>query len=301
MLFFSLSFAFLFLGSTGMRLLAIRLEWIRVLSGRPESLLTDLITAARWALSLGLYGGILLALSYATRGKISMLPTVLCIIVLAIGFVCGVGKALENWEHVPPAAIPVRQLGSPGLILGNSERPSSTALVLLKGPGEPGGERVVAIPGRPLQYQAEFSGRDPSLASLPQTPFGDVSPWFLKSLAIDLRLNAEFLQRLLNEGLLPFLIYTGALILLLCSLSFILKFSAWPLANLFLGCLAFRGILALETLFNSPEMQDVFGSFLQNRLPVSLATPMLFCGVAFLAYLYSFLVYLAKRQGVNEI
>ena len=301
MLFFSPSFVFLFLGSAGLRLLAIRLEWVRAFSGAPEAILTDVIAAARWAVSLALYGGILLSLSYAVRGKTATLPAVISIALLAIGIVFGFDRGLKNWEYVPPAVIPARQVGGPGLLLGNSERLSSTALVLLRGPGEPGGERVVAIPGRPLQYQAEFAGRDASLASLPQAPFEDDSPWFLKSLAIDFRLNAENLQRLLNEGLLPFLTYTVALILLLCSLSFILKFSAWPLANLFLGCLAFRGILALETFFNSTEMQDVFGSVLQGRLPVSLAVPMIFCGIAFLAYLYSFLVYLAKRQNENDI
>jgi len=157
----------------------------------------------------------------------------------------------------------------------------------------------VATPGKPLLYQAEFAGKDLAAVSLPPAPFSDETPWFLKSLAIDLRLNAEILRQHFNQGQTAFLIYTGSLIFFLCSLMFILKLSAWPLANLFLGCLAFRGVLALEVFFNTPEMQDVFDSFLQDRLPLSMAVPLIFCGVGVLFYLYSFLVSLAQRQDFH--
>ena len=293
--FFSLGFIILFIILTGMRFLAIRVESIRVLSQQPRAVLTILIAAARWALSAALYAGILLGLSFIAREKIFTPAAVLCVIILAAGFALGINYGLKSWENVPSAVTTARSYGGPGLILANSERPSATVLVLLKGPAEPDGARVVAVPGRPLLYQGEFSGRDP--AALPPAPFVDNSPWFQRSIAIDIRLNAEYLQRRFNEGPLPFLIYAGALIFLLCSLVFILKLSNWPLANLFLGCLAFRGVLALETFFNSPEIQDVFDSVLQNRLPLSLAVPMIFCGIGLLAHLYSFLVYAAKRQG----
>jgi hypothetical protein len=76
--------------------------------------------------------------------------------------------------------------------------------------------------------------------------------------------------------------------------------SAWPLANFFLCCLAFRGVLALETLFNSTDIQSFFNSYLQNYLPISAVVPMIFCVAGVLIYLYLFLVYLAKRKGGNE-
>ena len=280
--------------------MAIRIEWVRALSRQTESPLTGLIAAAHWAKSLALYGSILVGLGLAAREKIFTPAAVLCMAILSIGFTVGISLALENWESVPAARTAVLPVGGPGLILSNSERPSSTALVLLEGPARPEGARVVAVPGRPLQYQAPFAGRNPSLSGLPPAPFTDSTPWLLKSLAIDLRLSSENLRRLLGEGLMPFLVYAVPLILLLCSFSFILKFSAWPLANLFLGCLAFRGILALETFFNSPEMQDVFDSFLKEQWPLSLAVPLIFSGIAILAYLYSFLFYVAKRRGRNE-
>jgi len=296
-LFYSLSFAILFLVTTGLRFLVLRIEWVRALSQEREAILVELITAARWALSLSVYGGVLLGLSYAVRREVFALTAIICVAVLTIGFTFGIGQLLEDWEHVPPAKTLVQPLGSPGLILSNNVRPASTVLILLEGPAKPGGSRVVATPGKPMLYQEKFAGKDLSLLSLPPAPFSDNCPWFLKSLAIDLQLSANNMRQYVNAGLLPFLMYAGTLVFLLCSLMFILRFSVWPLANLFLGCLAYRGILALELFFRTPEMQDVFDSFLQNRLPRVWAIPLIFCVVGLLAYLYSFLVYLLKRQS----
>jgi hypothetical protein len=77
---------------------------------------------------------------------------------------------------------------------------------------------------------------------------------------------------------------------------FILKLSAWPLVDLFLGCLAFRGVLSLTLFFQTPPMQETFDSFLQNRLPLSLAVPLIYCGVGILVCLYTLLVYLIKGR-----
>jgi len=76
-----------------------------------------------------------------------------------------------------------------------------------------------------------------------------------------------------------------------------MNLSAWPLANFFLCCLAFRGVLSLETLLNSPDVQNSFNSLLQNYLPLSAVVPMIFCIAGLLIYLYSFLVYLARRKS----
>lgn len=296
-LFYSLSFAVLFLVATGLRFLELRIEWIRALSNEREAVLVEIITAARWALSLSVYGGVLLGLSYAVRRGVFALVAIPCVALLTIGFTFGIGQLLEDWEHVPPAKISMQPLGKPGLILSNNVRPAGTVLILLEGSVKPDGSRVVATPGKPLLYQEKFPGKDMSLLSLPPAPFSDNCPWFLRSLAIDLKLNAQNMRRQVNAGLLPFLMYAGTLVFLLCSLMFILKLSVWPLANLFLGCLAFRGVLALELFFKTPEMQDIFDSFLQNRLPLSWVVPLIFCVVGLLAFLYSFLVYLVKRQS----
>jgi hypothetical protein len=296
-IFFTLSFAILFLIATGLRYLALRVDWIRTLSPEKESVLYELINAARWALSFVLYGGVIAGLSYAVRKEVFAPVALLCVIALTVGFTYGIGQIIENWEGTPSARVPAKTLGKPGVILANTARSTGTVIVLLQGPAEPDGSRVVATPGKPMAYQAEFAGRNLPSTSLPPAQFTDNTPWFLKSLSIDLRLNTEILRRYYHEGSLPFLTYSGSLVFFLCSLIFIFKLSAWPLANLFLGCLAFRGVLALEIFFNTPEIQDTFYSFLQNRLPLPLVVPLIFCAFGLLAYLYSFLVFLARRQN----
>ena len=295
-LFFSLSFVLLFLVTTGLRFLTLRVEWIRALSLEQGAVLADLITAARWALSLCLYGGILIGLSYAVRKEVFAPVALPCIILLTLVFIWGASELVENMENVPSDKTRELPLGRPGLILSNTILPSGTVIVLLEGPVIPNGSRVVATPGRPMLYQSEFAGRDLSVANLPPAPFINDCPWFLRSLAIDLRLNAELLWKHLDNGLLPFLIQTGSLVFLLCSLMFLLRLSAWPLVDLFLGCLAFRGVLSLEVFFHTPEMQEVFASFLQNRLPLPLVVPVIFCGVGLLTCLYTLLVYLIKGR-----
>jgi hypothetical protein len=295
-LFYSLSFALLFLITTGLRFFILRVEWIRALSQEQGAILADLIIAARWALSLCLYGGILIGLSYVVRKRVFAPVALPCIFALTLVFIWGVGLLVENVKNVPSAKTRDQPLGKPGLILSNTILPSGTVIVLLEGPANPGGSRVVATPGKPMLHQPEFAGKNLAITDLPPAPFINDCPWFLKSLAIDLRLNAEILWRHLDIGLLPFLIQTGSLVFFLCSLMFIFRLSAWPLVDLFLGCLAFRGVLSLEIFFHTPETQEVFNSFLQNRLPLSLVVPLIFCGVGALFCLYSFLVYLIKGR-----
>jgi len=295
MLFYSLSFALLFIASTGLRFLTLRVEWIRALSLEQGAILVDLVAAARWALSFCLYGGILIGLSYAVRKAVFAPVALPCIIVLTLAFILGIDELVENVENVPSAKTHEQPLGEPGLILSNTILPSGTIIVLLEGPAQPDGSRVVATPGKPMLYQSDFAGKNLS-ANLPPAPFINDVPWFLKSLAIDLRLNGDILLKHLDGGLQPFLIQIGSLVFFLSSLMFIFKLSAWPLVDLFLGCLAFRGVLSLTLFFQTPPMQEVFDSFLQNRLPLSLAVPLIYCAVGILVCLYTLLVYLIKGR-----
>jgi hypothetical protein len=295
-IFFSLTFIIVFLATAGIRFLSLRVDWAKSLPPKPETSLTLLIAAAHWALSLALFSSILLALSYAVRRNCFAPSALLCIMTLAFVLCYGFSFALENWKSVPPAQSSGIPLGGNGLILSNSLNRNETAVILLKGTAEPLGPRVTAIPGQPLLFH-ETAGAN---FDLPPVPFADVTPWFLKSVSIDIRLNGEMIQKKFIEGLIPFFIYSGSLIFLLCSLGFAIKFSAWPLANLFLGILAFRGILALETFFYTPEMQEIFDSFFKNLLPVELAVPLIFVGFGVMVHFYSFLVFVAKRRDRDD-
>jgi hypothetical protein len=310
-LFLSLCFAVLFISAAGLRYVGLRIDWARVLPARPEAMLPEFISAARWALPFAVYFSILLGLSYSDR-RLTGIPSftnrrarkrplftpvaVIAIIVFILGFSFAVSLGLDRLGTMPPARDTQKPLGGPGLILMQGDN----AIVLLGEPTDVRGPRAAAIPGRQLVYQEQPVGPDNSILSLPPVPFRDESPWFLKSIAIDFSLSARQFESRLREGVIPFLIYAGSVIFLLASLGFVLRLSHWPLANLFLGALAFRGILAAETFLNSPETQDLFASFLGNRFPLSWTVPLVFCFFGVLVDLYSILVYLAKRRADEE-
>jgi hypothetical protein len=115
--------------------------------------------------------------------------------------------------------------------------------------------------------------------------------------------SGQFETRL-GEGLIPFAIYAGALILLLVSLRFVMDLSSWPLANLFSGALVFRGILAFQTFLDSRIIQEFLLAFVDGRIEGSLLSPAIFTGLAVLILIYTILVNLARgrliRKGVPQ-
>ena len=295
-IFFSLTFVIIFAVSAGVRFLELRVDWAKNLPPKPETSLTLFIAAANWALSLTLFSSIIVSLNYAIRRNYSAFMTIICVMSLSFILCFGITSALEHGKTVPPAQTMGIPLGAKGLILSNSLSRSEASVILLSGSLEPLGPRVVAISGQPLIFQETASAN----FDLPPVPFVDETPWFLKSLSIDVRLNAETLLQKFREGFFSYFIYAGSLIFLLCSLGYAVKFSVWPLANLFIAALVFRGILMLETFFNTPEMQEITRSFLDNKLPVPLALPLLFFAFGVLVYLYSFLVFAVKRRDDDD-
>jgi len=297
---FILCFLGLFLIATGIRFLALRLEWTRLLTLQPESLQRELTIALQWALSFTFYCSIILGLCFISREKVFAPMAIIIMVFLAVGLSYFISGGLETVENMVTEKISTKPIGGPGLILSNPMRPNSIAVVMLDGPSRPGGARIVILPDRSMIYQENFPGKDVS-PGIPLAPIGEESPWIFKSVAIDLKLSADHLRQLYNEGMFPFLVYTGALAVLLISFIFIMNLTAWPLANFFLCCIVFRGVLALETLLNSADVQKTFDSWLHNFLPLSAVVPLIFCVAGTLIYLYTFLVFLARRRSGYEI
>ena len=292
-LFYSINFLIAFLAATGFRFLALGVEWARHLPQRPETFLTLAITSAHWALSMALYSTILLAICYAARRNYFAPMSIICIMTLSMLLSCGISFALYHWKYVPPAQTSGRQMGEDGLILSSTLHRNETAVILLRGTAEPLGPRVSAIPDRPLIFQESTANTS---ISLPPVPFGDDTPWFVQSLLIDIRLNADQFRNRFSEGFFSFFLYSGALIFLLSSLGFAIKISVWPLANLFTGVIVFRGILAAETFLNTPEMQNILGAFFINMFPASMAAPLIFFCAGIVVHTYSILVYISKKR-----
>ena len=284
-LFFSLNFAALFLAVILFGLLSSWVEFARFIP--VEAAAGAEITGLAWkALPPALYLSILLALSYTARRNIPVPLAIIGILVLAGAFSAGLSLAASRTGALEPVFSPVYTLqGGPGLILSRSDN----AMILLRGSGDIRGPRVVSIPGQPLIYQEVPLGPGGSILRLLPLPFADESPWFIRSIAIDFSLSARELISRLNQDYFSFGVYAFSLILLLVSLRFLFDLSRWPLANLVLGALVFRGILALETFLNAREVNALINSFLLGRLPPWLITPAIFTALALLLIFYTLL------------
>jgi len=300
-LFFSLTFIITFVAVTCLKFLSLRVDWAKSLPAKPETTLTLMLSAVQWAMSLTLFSSILITLNYIVRRKHSPVISILFVILLSFGFCFAISLSLNQMKAVPPAQTAGIQLGENGLILSNALNRNVTAVILLEGTKNPYGPRVTAVPNQPLVFHEgsrDHVGR--TTLELPSFPFTDDTPWFLKSLSIDIRLNSIMFQQKLSEGFFQYLLYVGSIIFLLCSLGYAIKFSVWPLANLFIAALAFRGILALGSFTNTPEMQEIIGSFLNNIIPAAIALPLFLIGFGVLVNIYSLLVFAVKRKDDDE-
>jgi hypothetical protein len=229
-----------------------------------------------------------MGLSYSARRFLAPAAAILSIFILAGGAALGLSLGLRNLK-AGGMDVPLRSrgetLGGPGLILSRWD----VAVTLLGDPGQSNGSRVISIPGRPLIYQENPVGPDNTVA-----PFRNGASALMQGLLVDAALAAEQLETRLNRGLFPFALYGGALILLLSSLRFVLDLSSWPLANLFCGALAFRGILAFQTFIDSRVIQTFIIAFFDNRIDGAIISPIIFAGLALLILQYTFLVNLAR-------
>jgi hypothetical protein len=296
-LFFTISLAGIFVLTAAVRFLHIRIDVIRVLPPRNSRAGVELLSAARWALPPSLYGALLLSLSYTVRRRILAPVAMAVLFVLASAASLGIMLGTEGFSRLSSYIIPARPLGNPGLILTQADN----AIVLVRDPSEIWGSRVVSIPGQPLLYQDVPRGPGNQPISLPSVPFRANTAWVLQSLDIDLSLVSGLLAGRFNStDIFPFMVYVGALCFLLVSLRFVLGLSKWPLANLFLGALIFRGILSIETFLVAPEPQEILNGFLGDLIPPLYMVPLIFVFLGFLVCLYTFLSYLARRKDLYE-
>ncbi|MDR1058679.1 MAG: hypothetical protein LBL43_03940 [Treponema sp.] len=298
-LFGSFCFIILFIFLSLFQFLSLWIDVVRGIPVRPNALSGALVLAGQWAVPGTLYVSILFCLSYAARQKIRVPASIFCIFILSSVFTLALTLGMDQIRKLRPALENVKTPpGEPGLILAQGE----TAIILLKPPGDIGGPRVVSIPGEALRYQEIPLGPQNRVIALPALPFRNEIPWVFKSLLIDFNLSAREFDSRFQEGLIPFGIYGGALILLLACLRFILDFGKWPLANIFLGALAFRGILALETFLNTREINAFLEEFLGNRVPGPFITPLVFCSLVLILLLYMTLAYLGwGRKGEEDV
>jgi hypothetical protein len=298
-LFFTVSFTAVFILAAIVRFLHIKIDIVRSMPPRTGYLGEELLAAVRWALPMALYFSQLFSLSYTARRRIFAPAAMLCLFILGSAACFGITVGAESLSRLAKYLSPPKSLGNPGLILTQADN----AIVLIRDPEDIWGPRVVSIPGRPLLYQELPRGPDNKPISLPPVSFRTDTAWILQSFVIDFSLvSGELVKRLgsSNGGVLSFAIYICTLVFLLVSLRFALDLSNWPLANLFLGALVFRGILSMEVFLGTPEMEGILNNLLGDLIPPHYTVPLVFVFLGFLICLYTFLSFLARRRGPYE-
>jgi hypothetical protein len=258
-----------------------------------------LLAAFRWALSVALYFSLLFSLSYTVRRRIFAPAAMLCLFVLGSAACFGISLGAEGLSRIVEYLAPQKSLGNPGLILTQADN----AIVLIRDPEDAWGPRVVSIPGRPLLYQELPRGLDGNPIPLPSVPFRTDTAWVLQSFFTDFSLASGGLVNRFNSpngGALSFAAYLCALVFFLVSLRFALGLSHWPLANLFIGFLVFRGVLSMEVFLGAPEIGGTLDSLLGEMIPSRYIVPLIFAFLGFLVCLYSFLSFLARRRDAYE-
>lgn len=291
-LFFSLCFTITLAAAAAIRFLELRIGELRAIPAPPATKLPEIISSLQWALVPALYLSVLLSLSYTSRRGIPVFMSVSCLLALSLAGVLGISLGIGRLRTFSPPSSPspLTVSSGKGLLLSQA----GMAVILLRGSGDIRGPRVVSLPGQPLIYQEVPPGPNNTALALPPLPFRNETTPFLTSLFIDFNLTAGQFETRLREGLPSLAVYAAALIFLLVSLRFVADIGSWPLEGLFLGAVAFRGVLALETFLNTPEIQGVLASFTGERIPPALTSPLIFCTLGMAVLLYTALVYLVR-------
>ncbi|MDR1149105.1 MAG: hypothetical protein LBK66_10795 [Spirochaetaceae bacterium] len=253
--------------------------------------LDELIKSAGWTLPFTIYLTIILSMNCGKKLKIA--PPLVFIFVTAFTsfFAFGVSSGFKNFSNMaaPPLAINHGTLGYPGLILSRA----GVIITMLDQPSNETGSRVVSIEDQPFIYQKVPVGADGTLIKLPPVPFRYKDAWLSNSVLNDLFISGRNIAVRLNEGYVSFWAWLFALIILLVSLGFIFDLSRWPLANVFLSILAFRGILAFEVFLNSDEVIAYLKEFSRGILPDMFITPVILSAIAVLILIYRILLFLS--------
>ncbi len=293
-IFYTITFVVTLLFLSLLQLVEVWIDAARHIPALPLAVLSEILRILSSSIHFALYVSILLTLSYSVRRAIKAPVTILVLVIISAGLTIAaiLGFQKIDTNHQNAAAHAPLTLGYPGLMLNQQD----ITMVLLEDPAKPDGSRVVSIPGQPLIYQEEPVGPGRTILPLPSAPFQRELPYFLKSIMMDFSIMAKRYQALLAQGLVPLLLYTAVICLLLCSLRFLFTVSRWPLANLFLGALVFRGIVTLEIFLNTNEILVLIRGFLGNWLPLQFTGLIILAGITILVLLYSVLAYFARGR-----
>jgi hypothetical protein len=294
-LYFSNVFILSLIAVSGICYLVVWIEAARNIPALPFAPAAALASAARIAIPAALYAAAFLSLNYGARREVPVAMGMAVLFALSLGFSLGASLAqsrlaLQAASAGPGIARPT--LGESGLRLLQGD----VSIIVLGDPADGTSPRIAAVPGQPLVYMAAPRQIRNTPPRLPPVPFHEENSYAVGSLLTDFTLVSEQFEARLGTGFIPFIIYLGSLCLLLVSFYRVFEVTLWPLANMFLGALAFRGLLAFETFIDSDSIQSFIFFFLGRFIPRSVISPVIFALIALLVILYSALIMASRRK-----
>jgi hypothetical protein len=265
----------------------------------------EFLVAAQDVLPVTIYLALLVGLGYSAKRSIPVHISIVCLIALCMGctiLVSGGISLLSNSQNLVGSG-KIVTLGNPGLILSQPDG----VIVLLHDPGDPQSSRVIVRADQPLIYREKPLETETDLMKVPAYMQG-ASPAFLQtdeyhlldSLLRDFSFVSDQFNIRQQKSFFSFIFYVFALIFLLSSLRPLMDISVWRMANIFLGIMMFRGVLLLERLLDSQEIYRFFGTFLGERFPRFLISPLLFCMLGILVIMGTVLFYAVIGRGKYE-
>jgi hypothetical protein len=260
----------------------------------------ELFASAVWSsLPPVIYLVILIGLSYSARRGIGILLSFICVCVISLVWLTlftlmfsTAYKVVDLLSNNTPL-----YLGESGLIMEHEDN----VIVLVGGLTDPDRGQVVAKTGEPLRYESENDAISSAslrneTESAPLIFFRHDSVQLLGNIQFYFERVSQQLNTRLNESLLSFYVYTASIIFCLCCLRFVFNLSTWPLANIFLGAILFRGVLGVGNLFEQDIVRSLFLRFWVDGVPVSILEPALFCVLGLLFTLAAGIAFLIKKR-----
>jgi hypothetical protein len=292
-LFFNNFFILSFLVVAGVRFFFIWTGAVRAIPAHIVEPSVALVAAAKDSLSMVIYSSVLFSLSYSVRRAMSSAFSIFFILLFTFVFSFGLSLTLNRLETADSSTRITREtLGETGLILSSG----GVTTVLVGNPADAASPRVVAMPDSPLILRGTPSAPGGAFPSLPPAPFYSSDSRIVDTLGQEFNLVSEQFFARLKSGAFFFCIYLFSLVLLLSSLRFVFEIFAWPLANLFLGALVFRGILSFEVFLNSEETQNLIAFFVGRLIPSGFISPVIYTAIALLVLVYTLLVGTARGR-----
>jgi hypothetical protein len=244
---------------------------------------------AGWrSLSPSIYIAMLFGLSYSARYNFPVILSIFYMLILSllwIGIFSLTLNLIQRGSPWPTETSP--HLGGAGLITMEGDQ----FQVFLQDP-DLSGKRVIAPPELPLVYEDTRAGTVPSVF------FRNDSVYFIETMLDAFTSAGEQCKARMGESFLSFFLYIIALVFCLSGLRFVFDASSWPLANLFLGALLFRGVLEIETRLNSEQTRMFINTISGEHFPVFMVVPLALCvlGFVFLLLTFGTFAFKAKRR-----